>query len=244
VTVTLLALVVVATSGGRARAADLGPVGVKPRVGTNNTLFFGYLAHAKCPAGTTDSYWTVDGPDLPHDTAFLGQGNASGTGEQQFRGASIANVRTAYPDSFRRSGTYFVRFSCVPPDGKVRDSYQVPLLYRVAGRGSWQAQGAQQVPDYVLDPSVASPAPTSPSRPTAAPGGGPAPPASGPSATTSRSPGAVPSGPASAGQATGSATSAQGSGGGSGSSGGWWLGLLLLPALGVAAWALRRRGGR
>jgi hypothetical protein len=184
-TVVLLIGVVIigAASQTRARAADLGQLEVAPLKGTDSTLFNGYIQASHCPAGTSDSYWTVDGPDLPRDTAFLAPGNRTGTGPQKFRSAAISNLRTVNAGAFSRSGTYFIRFSCVPANGKVKDSYEVELRYHAGGQGSFEVRGAKLIPAKVLDPTYGTPAPAAPagaspgasSRPQSSTAGGAAP---------------------------------------------------------------------
>jgi hypothetical protein len=231
--VALLALtVLLVAGGGRAQASDLGPVQVSPQSGSDATLLFGYVADARCPRTTADSYWTVDGPDLPRDTAILAPGNTTGTGPQQFRGASIANLKTINSGAFSRSGTYTIRFSCVrAPDGKVSDSYEATLRYHAGGKGSFQVVGARPVPAYVLDPTASRP-PTAAATPSKAP----APRAGGPagSSVPSDRPTAAPT-PASSGLAS------QG-GRGTGEEGalGWWLVLAGLVPVALGGWYLRR----
>jgi hypothetical protein len=120
-----------------ANAAVLGSVSVSPLSGTDSTLFGGSVT-ASCPAGTGDSYWSIDGPDLPADQAILAPGNATGTGAQSFSGASIANLRSANAGSFSASGTYFIRFNCVSgTTGTVSDTYQSSMSYTAGSGGSY-----------------------------------------------------------------------------------------------------------
>jgi hypothetical protein len=143
-TVALVVLVaVLAALPGRAQAATtLGTVEVSPTVGTDQTLFDGAVAQARCPRGTGDSFFTVDGPGLEPNTAFLGFGNRTGTGFQSFAGATIANIRTASTGAFQTSGSYHVRFSCVrASDGVVTGSYTRRLDYEAGGGGSWRFAG-------------------------------------------------------------------------------------------------------
>ena len=121
-----------------ANAAVLGSVSVSPGSGTDSTLFGGSVTSA-CPAGTADSYWTIDGPDLPADQAILAPGsNSAGTGAQSVSGASIANIKSANAGSFSASGSYFVKFNCVSgTTGLVSDTYQSTLNYTAGGAGSW-----------------------------------------------------------------------------------------------------------
>jgi hypothetical protein len=120
-----------------ANAAVLGTVNVSPLSGTDSTLFGGSVT-ASCPAGTADSYWSIDGPDLPADQAILAPGNATGTGPQSFSGASIANLRSANAGSFSASGTYLIKFNCVDGGtGLVSDTYQSQMSYTAGGAGAY-----------------------------------------------------------------------------------------------------------
>jgi hypothetical protein len=120
-----------------ANAAVLGEVSISPLTGTDSTLFGGTVT-AACPAGTADSYWSIDGPDLPADQAILAPGNPTGTGAQSFSGASIANLKSANAGSFSASGSYFVRFNCVDgTTGLVSDTYQSRLDYTAGGAGAY-----------------------------------------------------------------------------------------------------------
>jgi hypothetical protein len=128
--------VLTAAHVGAAGAATLTPSPtLTPTSGTDSTLFNGSLT-AACPVGTTDSYWTVDGPDLPADQANIGPGNTTGTGAQSFNGASIANLKSANAGSFAASGVYNVRFSCFGTSS-VTDSYVRKIQYTAGGSGAW-----------------------------------------------------------------------------------------------------------
>ena len=116
------ALVVVACAvglvgwlGGPAAAAELGGIDVRMTTGsasgTDASLFLGNLPDARCPAGTGDSLFTMEGPGLRPYEAFLGPGNTTGTGPQEFSGASVANLRTSNAGSFVRSGPTSSPFS-------------------------------------------------------------------------------------------------------------------------------------
>lgn len=132
-----VALTTLATDS--ADAAVLGTVALSPTSGTDSTIFGGSVANAACPAGTGDAYWSVDGPDLPADQAILGPAtNTTGTGPQDFSGASIANVRSANAGSFSASGVYNVRFNCVATaTGAVTDTYTRKISYTAGGAGAW-----------------------------------------------------------------------------------------------------------
>jgi hypothetical protein len=233
--VAVLAVVGLAGAAGKAHAETLGRIQVSPLSGTDATLISGYLEDARCPKGTGDSYWTVDGPDLPRDQAFLAPGNATGTGPQVFRGASLANLKTTNSGAFSGSGTYVLRFSCVrSPDGKVTSSYQAQLRYKTGGAGSFQVVGAKPVPVHVLDPKLspapepvpASAQPAAGSAGTAGTPGGSAEPSSVPTATKA---------PAGGGPVAAPSRD-------EGSAGiGWWVAVLALLLVAAGAWLLRRR---
>jgi hypothetical protein len=222
-------------TGGKARAAELGPIEVAPLSGSDSTLFTGYVKETRCPKGTADSYWSIDGPDLPRDQAILAPGNTTGTGAQLFRNASIANLKALNSGAFSRSGSYTIRFNCVrSPDGTVSSTYQAELRYTAGGKGAFRIIGAKRVPDYVLDPQL-SPAPkavvtTSPAVGTGTTSPG-ATPGAAPSATPSSSAGTQ---PAVAPDSSPLAASDRGS------AAGWWLALVGVPVA-LGAWALSRR---
>lgn len=232
----LVALLTVVGPVTRVHAADLGPIQAAPLRGTDSTLFHGYVQDARCPRGTADSYWSVDGPDLPRDQAILAPGNTTGTGPQQFRSASIANLRTVNSGAFSRSGTYVIRFNCVrSPDGKVTDTYQAELVYRAGGTGSFTIRGARLIPAEVLDPQHADAAATGPSgatpgatAPVTRPSRATAAPGSGPTVTPSAGPTHA---PAAAGRAADDSSAA-----------GWWFAAAALVPLALGALLLGRRG--
>ena len=118
--------------GPRADAAVLGSITLTPTAGTDTTLVDGSVT-AACPAGTGDSYFTVEGPDLPADQAILAPGNATGVGTFTFDNASIANLRATNAGSFSADGTYTFKFNCVASsDGHVSDTYTRKIAYHVA----------------------------------------------------------------------------------------------------------------
>lgn len=132
-TISTAGLAAVATP---ASAEVVGHVTVNPTTGNDETLFGG-SATTDCPADTVDSYWTIDGADLPRDQAFIGFGNSTGDGSQSFSGASIANVKSSNAGSFSASGPYQIRFNCVNPSGSVTDTYEATLNYTAGGAGAW-----------------------------------------------------------------------------------------------------------
>lgn len=138
--VPVLAMGVALAHAERARADELGRVEVSPTAGTDETLMNGAIGSARCPAGTNNSFFSVDGPGLPPHTAFIGVGTSTGSGYQSFDGASIANIRTANSTGFQRSGSYTIRFSC-EQDGRITDSYTRVLDYVAGGRGSFRLRG-------------------------------------------------------------------------------------------------------
>ena len=184
--------------GGTATAAELGGIDVRMTTGsasgTDESLFLGNLPDARCPAGTGDSFFTMEGPGLRPYEAFLGPGNTTGTGPQKFSGASVANLRTNNTGSFVRSGTYVITFLCVrSPDGAVSDVYTRRLDYVAGGAGS-----------VVIRPASAAPVRPAamPTPPTPAGAGSPAPAATAAPGAVRPSSRAVPSGAASAGEAS------------------------------------------
>ena len=152
---SLLALLASAVAAGAlatvaaapASGAVLGQVTVNPTSGNDQTLFGG-SATTDCPAGTTDSYWTIDGPDLPRDTAFLGAGNSSGDGPQSFSGAAISNIRAVEAGSFSASGAYRIRFNCFG-ESSVTDTYEAQLNYTAGGAGAWTISAVPLGEEYV-----------------------------------------------------------------------------------------------
>ena len=169
------ALVVVACAvglvgwlGGPAAAAELGGIDVRMTTGsasgTDASLFLGNLPDARCPAGTGDSLFTMEGPGLRPYEAFLGPGNTTGTGPQEFSGASVANLRTNNAGSFVRSGTYVITFLCVrSPDGAVSDVYARRLDYVAGGAGSIVIRPGPAAPAQPgVDPTPSAPGSASP----------------------------------------------------------------------------------
>lgn len=175
------AVALVGLPGGTATAAELGGIDVRmttgSATGTDGSLFLGNLPDARCPAGTGDSFFTMEGPGLRPYEAFLGPGNTTGTGPQKFSGASVANLRTNNTGSFVRSGTYVITFLCVrSPDGAVSDVYTRRLDYVAGGAGSVVIRPASAaparpaaMPTPPMPASAGSPAPTAPAA-TPAPG--------------------------------------------------------------------------
>ena len=166
--VVACAVGMVGLSGGPAAAAELGGIDVRMTTGsasgTDGSLFLGNLPGARCPAGTGDSLFTMEGPGLRPYEAFLGPGNTTGTGPQEFSGASVANLRTNNPGSFTRSGTYVVTFNCVrSPDGAVSDVYARRLDYTAGGAGSIVIRPGPAAPARPsVDPTPRAPGSASP----------------------------------------------------------------------------------
>jgi len=136
-----------------ASAAVLGGVGVRPTSGTDQTLIFGELSNALCPAGTLDSYFEIFGRDIGQqaragsgDLGFLGQGTVDGRGRQSFTGASIANLKTTNTGAFGRSGAYRIRFGCIDILGRPTDSYERVLDYVSGGRGAFTVRPSPPAP--------------------------------------------------------------------------------------------------
>ena len=147
------AFVSAALPAATASAAELGGIDVRMTTGsasgTDESLFLGNLPDARCPAGTGDSFFTMEGPGLRPYEAALGPGNTTGTGPQQFSGASVANLRANNTGSFARSGTYVITFNCVRSrDGAVSDVYARRVDYTAGGAGS-----------VVIRPGPSAPAP-------------------------------------------------------------------------------------
>lgn len=120
-------LLLAAAPASAAVLGDGGSIAVNPLTGVNNTLFVGTLS-AACPAGTTDSYFTISGPDITEENGFLGQGTADGTGANNFSGASIANLRSTAAGSFSANGVYKIRFNCFGASS-VTDYYETTMNY-------------------------------------------------------------------------------------------------------------------
>jgi len=212
--VLLLSVVTLAFTQGKADAAVLGAIAVSPNVGHDETLFTGAIKDARCPNGTGDSFFTVDGPDIPRNAAFIGGGAAKGTGYQFFRNASIANIRTTHSGAFTHSGAYTIRFSCVRfSDGKVVDSYTRVMDYTAGRKGSWRLRGTSATaptrPALPGDPYAVDPYAVARAEAKAAATKPPSPSALRPSATSSAT-GVPPSGstPAPTGAAASVATAA------------------------------------
>ena len=178
--------------GGTATAAELGGIDVRMTTGsasgTDESLFGGKLPDARCPAGTGDSLFTMEGPGLRPYEAFLGSGNATGTGPQEFSGTSVANLRANNAGSFLRSGTYVVTFLCVrSPDGAISDVYTRRLDYIAGGAGSVVIRPGPAAPGRSAAPASPAAVPT----PLTPGSSGPAPSAT-PAASAARSaPGAT-----------------------------------------------------
>ena len=166
-----------------ASAAVLGGVGVRPTSGTDQTLIFGEISNALCPAGTLDSYFEIFGRDIGQqaragsgDLGFLGQGTVDGRGRQSFTGASIANLKTTNTGAFGRSGAYRIRFGCIDIRGRPTDSYERVLDYVAGGRGAFTVRpsppappGSSSRPGPARSPSPAEPAARATGRPGASP---------------------------------------------------------------------------
>ena len=236
------AVVLVGLSGRTAAAAELGGIDVRMTTGaasgTDASLFLGKLPDARCPAGTGDSFFSMEGPGLTLYDAFLGQGNTTGTGPQEFSGASVANLRTNNAGSFVRSGTYVITFHCVrSPDGAVPDVYTRRLDYVAGGAGSIVIRpgpAAPARPSAVSAPPASGSAPAAPAAPAATTAPGANRPSSGeiPSADPTGQP--SPAGPTTAGQRPSSDAGASGSAGLAG-------GLVVLAAAAAVLLLARRR---
>ena len=141
-----------------ASAAVFTNVVISPAFGTDATLFGGSVT-ASCPAGTANSFWSLEGPAIPVGTAFLGDGtNVQGLGPQAFTGASIANIKTNSAGSFLTNSTYRASFNCESAAGTT-DTYVGVINYTAGGAGS-----------YVFEPAAA-PARTTTTVLTATPAG-------------------------------------------------------------------------
>ncbi|HWH28081.1 MAG TPA: hypothetical protein VNU26_03805 [Mycobacteriales bacterium] len=243
--------VVLAVSSPASAAQLLGNVGVAPTEGNDATLLRGAV-ESDCPPDTTDSFWTIDGPGLPPETAFLPTayaGDDKGDGLQAFRGASVSNIRTVNPESFTTSGQYRIRFNCFGATSVVA-TYEAVMAYRPGSGGSFTvAPAVAGAP--AADPNLALPVderPVAPGGPAAGapgstPGGPSAEPPSDPLAAAPSAPGAGSSGAAGGdgdqAQAQRPASADSDAGGG-----GPWLVALAALVLAVAAGAVlgRRRG--
>ena len=141
-----------------ASAAVFTNVVISPAFGTDATLFGGSVT-ASCPAGTANSFWSLEGPAILVGTAFLGDGtNVQGLGPQAFTGASIANIKTNSAGSFLTNSTYRASFNCESAAGTT-DTYVGVINYTAGGAGS-----------YVFEPAAA-PARTTTTVLTATPAG-------------------------------------------------------------------------
>lgn len=154
-----------------ASAAVLGGVGVRPTSGTDQTLIFGEISNAPCPAGTLDSSFEIFGRDIGQqaragsgDLGFLGQGTVDGRGRQSFTGASIADLKTTNTGAFGRSGAYRIRFGCIDIRGRPTDSYE-RLLPAPARSPSPAEPAARATGRPGASPSPSGVAPTRPPEP-------------------------------------------------------------------------------
>lgn len=146
-----LATVMVTTVGSAAllvampaaNAAVLGQVTVDPTSGSDPTQFNG-SATTNCPAGTNDSYWSLEGGTLEVGAANLGPGVNNGVGAQSFSGASVANIETTTGGPLS-TGTYQVVFHC-DFNGATTDSYAANFNYNGDGSGTWTVSPAALTP--------------------------------------------------------------------------------------------------
>ena len=224
-----------------ASAEVLGAVVVTPTSGTDTTLFGGVVTGARCPAGTDDSFFDVTGSDIgvgaPRgvgEMGFLSAASRAGRGDETFRGASIANLRTVGAGAFSASGRYTIRLRC-ERGAATSDTYQAVLTYTAGGAGAFTVQAPARPP--------ASPAPS----PIASPG-------SGVTASGKAGGAALPTAPASAVAPAGDpAAGASRADAGSTSpaaaseseiASGGWLALGVLGVGGALALAVRKRGWR
>jgi hypothetical protein len=141
-----------------AGAAVLGDVVVAPSAGSDATLFDGSVS-AACPGGTDASFFSLEGTGLTPYEAFLGEGNATGTGAQSFSGASIANIETVVGHGLA-DGTYQVTFSCFA-GSTATDTYTANLNYTGAGSGSFTITDA--TPSATAPGAPGTPKATAPS---------------------------------------------------------------------------------
>lgn len=247
-----------------ASAEVLGAVVVSPLSGTDSTLFGGVVRGANCPAGTSDSFFDVVGSDIgvgaPRgmgEIGALGQASQAGRGDETFRGASIANLRTVGAGAFAASGRYTIRLRC-ERGAVTTDTYETVMTYTAGGAGSFTVPAPPRTPALVapsasagLDtrapgpsPGEAATTPGSGGATTPAPGGSPATKASGAatsaSASAAGSPGAFPAGSSLAN--AGTPAPPAGSETATGSSG--WLVLAAIGLGGALVLAARNRGWR
>lgn len=160
-------LVLSAVSTGTAAAAVQGSITVSPSVGTDATLFGGTIANAQCPLNTAESLFTMEGPGIPPLTAFLGPGPNSGTGRQEFSGASIANLKSVKAGTFASDSVYRIVFNCLGSTGQVLDTYEANMNYTVAGPGGYTITAAA-LPDRVTSTTLtAAPTPVEQGSPVA-----------------------------------------------------------------------------
>lgn len=247
-----------------ASAEVLGAVVVSPLSGTDSTLFGGVVRGANCPAGTSDSFFDVVGSDIgvgaPRgmgEIGALGQASQAGRGDETFRGASIANLRTVGAGAFAASGRYTIRLRC-ERGAVTTDTYEIVMTYTAGGAGSFTVPAPPRTPALVapsasagLDtrapdpsPGEAATTPGSGGATTPAPSGSPATKASGAatsaSASAAGSPGAFPAGSSLAN--AGTPAPPAGSETATGSSG--WLVLAAIGFGGALVLAARKRGWR
>ena len=145
--VALAAMLFVAGWGPTPASADvLGGVDVAPVSGSDETLVSGVVNDVQCPAGTTDSFFDVIGPDIGTGAArgageigFLGQAARDGRGESSFVGSSIANLRTVSAGAFAATGRYHIRLRC-ERGAATTDTYATALDYTAGGMGSFTVQ--------------------------------------------------------------------------------------------------------
>ncbi|HWH28758.1 MAG TPA: Ig-like domain-containing protein, partial [Mycobacteriales bacterium] len=130
---------------------------INPSTGNDQTIFGGSVT-GQCPAGTTDVFWDISGPDLPAEQAILAPGANNGVGPQSFSGASIANLKSANAGSFATAGTndYKIRFNCFG-QSSVTDFHEVTLRYTTGGAGSWTIVYPARATETVLSASPAGP---------------------------------------------------------------------------------------
>ncbi len=141
---TLATAGIAVVTAAPASAAVIGQIKVRINggftTGDNESLFGGTIDNAQCPVGTVDSFFSIDGPDLPGAPDYggaLGPGTTTGTGKQEFSGASIANLKTNNAGSFSADNSYQMRFNCFDLTGVATDTYEATLTYKIAGPGSF-----------------------------------------------------------------------------------------------------------
>lgn len=145
--VVLAVMLFVAGWGTTPASADvLGGVDVAPVSGSDETLVSGVVNDVQCPAGTTDSFFDVIGPDIgtgaargAREIGFLGQAARDGRGESSFVGSSIANLRTVSAGAFAATGRYHIRLRC-ERGAATTDTYATVLDYTAGGGGSFTVQ--------------------------------------------------------------------------------------------------------